>query len=191
LLPASSDLACRRERNPSSGRSRVLQLDRRSGELQRKGLKVNLQDKPFQILTLLIERAGEVVIREELQHRLWPNNTFVEFDSGLNTAVKKLRIALGDSADNPRFIETLPKRGYRLIAEVREISEDPDLTALTVESHSRESVVVEEHDEADRVIAPALEAPRKTRLWFWLAGATLAAALIWVAPSWSWSSSMV
>ena len=162
----------------------IFQLDLRSGELQRKGLKVNLQDQPLQVLSLLIEHAGEVVTREELQQRLWPNNTFVEFDSSLNTAVKKLRVALGDSAVNPRFIETLPKRGYRFIAEVREISEEPGSTALIVESHSRESVVVEEEDDeaVDRLSGPALlgQTPQwvQRALWLLLA-AVISGVLLW------------
>src|ERR1700751_2174972 len=82
------------------------------------GLRIKLRDQPFQILLLLLARPGEVVSREELQKQLWPADTFVDFDRGLNKAVNHLRDALGDSADSPRFIETLPKRGYRFIASV-------------------------------------------------------------------------
>jgi eukaryotic-like serine/threonine-protein kinase len=89
-----------------------------SGELVRQGVRVRLQDQPFRVLTILLERAGEVVAREELREKLWPANTYVEFDGSLNAALKRLRSALGDSADNPIFIETLPKRGYRFIAPV-------------------------------------------------------------------------
>ena len=94
------------------------EVDLRSGELRRQGLKVKLQEQPFQILVMLVERPGEVVTREEVQKRLWPANTFVDFDSGLNRAMNRLREALGDSADRPRFVETLPGRGYRFIAPV-------------------------------------------------------------------------
>jgi Tol biopolymer transport system component/DNA-binding winged helix-turn-helix (wHTH) protein len=87
-------------------------------ELFRRDRKIHLENQPFQILTILLEHAGEMATREELQKRLWPSDTFVEFDKGLNTAVKKLRYALGDSADNPTFIETIPRRGYRFIAPV-------------------------------------------------------------------------
>jgi TolB-like protein/DNA-binding winged helix-turn-helix (wHTH) protein/Flp pilus assembly protein TadD len=87
-----------------------------SGELRKQDVKVRLSDQPFQVLLLLLEHPGEVVTREELQQRLWRADTFVDFETGLNTAVRKLRDALGDSADKPRFIETLPRRGYRLIA---------------------------------------------------------------------------
>ena len=90
------------------------EVDLRSGELRRNGDKVKLQERPFQILAALLEQPGEMVSREEIQRKLWPNDTFVDFEHSINTAVKKLREALGDDAENPRFIETLPRRGYRL-----------------------------------------------------------------------------
>lgn len=96
----------------------AFEVDLRSGELRKHGIKIKLQEKPFQILALLIEQPGEVVTREELQRRLWPGDTFVDFDRNLNTAANRLRQALGDSAENPRFIETIPRRGYRLIVPV-------------------------------------------------------------------------
>ena len=85
----------------------------RSGELLKKGLRVRLQDKPFKLLVLLLQAQGNVVTKDELRNRLWPKGTFVELDDSLNAAVKKLRAALNDSADHPRFIETVPKVGYR------------------------------------------------------------------------------
>jgi len=93
-------------------------VDAHSGELRKNGRKIKLQDQPFQVLLLLLEHSGEVVTREELRQKLWPEDTFVDFDVGLNSAVKKLREALGDSADSPRFIETLPRRGYRFLLSV-------------------------------------------------------------------------
>jgi DNA-binding winged helix-turn-helix (wHTH) protein len=93
-------------------------LDLRAGELFRSGRKIKLQEQPFQILTMLLEHPGEPVTREELRHRLWPEDTFVDFDHSLNTAVKKLRRALCDEAGKPRFIETLPRRGYRFVGSV-------------------------------------------------------------------------
>ncbi len=93
-------------------------VDFRSGELRKHGIRLKLQDQPFQVLALLLERAGDVVSREELRQKLWPADTFVDFDTGLNSAVKKLRDVLSDSADEPRYIETLPRRGYRFIAQV-------------------------------------------------------------------------
>ena len=95
-------------------------VDLETGELRRDGLKLKLQEKPFQMLAMLLERPGEVVTREALRERLWPAGTFVDFDHGLNTATKKLRHALGDSAENPRFIETLAGRGYRFIAPLQD-----------------------------------------------------------------------
>ncbi len=96
----------------------VFELDLHAGELRKQGLRIKLRDQPFQILLLLLAHPGEVVAREELQKKLWPADTFVDFDRGLNKAVNHLRDALGDSAESPRFIETLPKRGYRFIAPV-------------------------------------------------------------------------
>jgi len=91
-----------------------------TGELQKNGRRIHLQNKPFQILVALLEQWGELVTREGLRQRLWPANTFVDFDNGLNTALSKLREALGDTAEKPRYIETLERRGYRFIATVEE-----------------------------------------------------------------------
>ena len=104
--------------NPSVVRFGVYELDLRAGELRKSGLKIKLQDQPLQILAMLLERPGEIVTREELQKRLWPQDTFVDFDLSLNSAVKKLRQALGDDSENPRFVETLYRRGYRFIGSV-------------------------------------------------------------------------
>src|ERR1700686_1642302 len=97
------------------------EVDVRAGELRKQGVRIKLQEQPFQVLTVLLQYAGEVVNREELRNQNWPPDTFVDFDNSLNTAINKLREALGDSADNPRFIETLPRRGYRFIAPVTEV----------------------------------------------------------------------
>jgi Tol biopolymer transport system component/DNA-binding winged helix-turn-helix (wHTH) protein len=96
----------------------LFEFDLSAGELRKQGRKIKLQDQPFQVLALMLRRPGEIVTREELQQALWSADTFVEFDQGLNTAVKKIRQAVGDSADNPRFIETIPRKGYRFIAPV-------------------------------------------------------------------------
>ena len=103
----------------------AFELDLRSGELYKHGIRLKLQDQPFQVLALLLERAGDVVTREELHQKLWAADTFVDFDTGLNSAIKKLRDVLADSAEEPRYIETLPRRGYRFIAHV----ENGDLPA--------------------------------------------------------------
>jgi TolB-like protein/DNA-binding winged helix-turn-helix (wHTH) protein len=94
------------------------ELDLRTGEIYKDGKRIKLQEQPCQVLALLIERPGELVSREELRKKLWPNDTFVDFDHGVNIAINKLRDALGDSPEKPRFIETLPRRGYRFIAPV-------------------------------------------------------------------------
>lgn len=96
----------------------VFEVDLRAAELRKQGIRIKLQEQPFQILSLLMERQGELVTREELRHRLWPDHTFVDFDRSLNKAMTKLRSALADSAENPRYIETLYRRGYRLLVPV-------------------------------------------------------------------------
>ena len=93
----------------------VYEADLRAGELRKQGLRLRLPEQPFQLLAILLEHSGQVVTREELQKRLWPDGTFVDFEQGLNAAVKRLREVLGDSAESPRFIETLARRGYRFI----------------------------------------------------------------------------
>ncbi len=110
---------------PAELRFADFEVNPRSGALRRNGSKIKLQDQPFQILVLLLERRGEVVSREEIRQKLWTADTFVDFDNGLNIAVKKLRIALGDDADAPAYIETLPRRGYRFIAPVTGTQEPP------------------------------------------------------------------
>src|SRR5713226_8052116 len=91
------------------------QLDLRAGELRRNGIKVRVPEQSIQILAMLLEHPGDVVAREDLRERLWPNGTIVEFDHGINAAIKRLRQALDDTTDEPRFIETLPRHGYRFI----------------------------------------------------------------------------
>src|SRR5579863_8146809 len=108
----------------------IFEVDLQAGELRRRGLKVKLQQQPFQILAMLLECPGEVVTREEIQKRLWPTDTFVDFDRGLNRATNRLRESLGDEADSPRFIETLPRRGYRFIAPVAKWDESGHVAEL-------------------------------------------------------------
>ena len=97
----------------------VFEVDLRAGELRKRGLRVRLQQQPFQVLAMLLEHAGQIVGREELQKKLWPADTFVDFDHGLNKAINKIREALGDSSESPRFVETVARRGYRFLADVR------------------------------------------------------------------------
>ena len=105
------------------------QLDLRAGELRRNGVKVRLPEQSIQVLTKLLEHAGEVVTREELQQKLWPNGTIVEFEVGINAAIKRLRQALEDSAEQPKFIETLPRRGYRFLVSVERAGSEELLAA--------------------------------------------------------------
>jgi len=109
------------EIQPATGRNGVVQfgafeLNRSAGELRKQGSRIRLQPKPMRMLCALLERPGEIVTRDELKARLWPDDTFVDFESGLNTAVNRLRFALGDSAEHPRYIETEARSGYRFIA---------------------------------------------------------------------------
>ena len=110
----------------------TFEVDMRSGELRKQGVRIKLQEQPFHVLTVLLMRPGEVVTREELRNQNWPADTFVDFDNSLNTAINKLREALGDSADNPRFVETLPRRGYRFIAPVTGRDGTPSGTGVGV-----------------------------------------------------------
>lgn len=105
------------------------EADLRAAELSRKGTRLKLQLQPFQVLVALLERPRDVVTREELRQRLWPEDTFVDFDHGLNTAVAKLRDVLGDSASAPRYIETIAKRGYRFLAEVQTVADQQPMQA--------------------------------------------------------------
>jgi cholera toxin transcriptional activator len=118
--------------NRKIARFGVFELDLAAGELRKNGRKLRLQEQPFQVLAMLIERAGEVVSREELRQRLWPSDTFVDFDHSLNTAINKVREALGDSASSPRYVETLARRGYRFLAPVQH-DPAPDTASIAPE----------------------------------------------------------
>ena len=99
----------------------VFELDLQAGELRKRGIRIKLQEQPLQILGLLIGCSGEVVTREQIQQKLWCGETFVDFDNAINSAVRKIRDALGDNSENPRFVETVARRGYRFIAGVTEM----------------------------------------------------------------------
>ena len=156
------------------------EVDFRAGELLKNGRRIRVQDQPLQVLAMLLEKPGEVVTREEVRKRLWLEDTFVDFDHGLNNAINRLREALSDSADAPRFIETLPRRGYRFIAEVRNgtpapIEEAPQATST--EWSTASSVGTPE-------IAPVVTAPlplpkhQLKKLWLGAASIGIAAAVI-------------
>ena len=97
------------------------EVNLRSGELWKNGQKVKLPEQSFQILAMLLDRPGEVVLRREIQKHLWPNDTVVEFENSINAAIKRLRLVLGDSADSPRYVETLARRGYRFICPLQDV----------------------------------------------------------------------
>ncbi len=117
-------------RSPRTVQFGAFEVKLDTGELRKSGIRINLQGKPFQILQALLERPGEVVTREELQNRLWPGDSMVDFESGLNTAANRLRLALGDSAENPRFVETVARIGYRFVAAVAELPAQQAETGL-------------------------------------------------------------
>src|SRR6266568_1178233 len=127
--------------HPSRGAVRfgVFEVDLRAGELRKQGVKIKLQEQPFHLLQMLLEHPGEIVTREELRERIWPADTFVDFDQGLNNAIKRLRESLGDSPDNPRFIETVPRHGYRFIGNLGVTSgQIKSLAVLPLENLSRD-----------------------------------------------------
>jgi TolB-like protein/DNA-binding winged helix-turn-helix (wHTH) protein/Tfp pilus assembly protein PilF len=132
-------------------RAGLFEIDLGSGELRKDGHRVPLQEQPFRVLSLLLERPGEVITREELRARLWPSDTYVSFDEGINTAIRKLRFAFGDSAENSRFVETLPRRGYRFIAPVGEASR-PEIVPHNGDLPDRKD---ESAGEADAAEPPA------------------------------------
>jgi TolB-like protein/DNA-binding winged helix-turn-helix (wHTH) protein len=156
------------------------EVDFRAGELLKNGRRIRLQDQPLQVLAMLLEKPGAVVTREEVRKRLWPGDTFVDFDHGLNNAINRLREALNDSADTPRFIETLPRRGYRFIADVRSetpapIEESPQVTSS--ESSTASSVGA---PESPAIISVPLRLPKRQlkKLWLGAASIGIAAAMI-------------
>src|ERR1700739_728779 len=171
----------------------VFELDLRAGELRKHGLRVRLQEQPFQVLATLLEHPGEVVTREELQKKLWPADTFVDFDHGLNKTINKIREALNDSAESPRFVETVARRGYRFLAEVR---------VLTVDPASGPQVATQPHPMTESQDLPDL-APshvtgnhhrpsRASKMWaFALTLLLIAFVGIWKARSWNRPSAVI
>jgi len=132
----------------------LFEVDLRAGELRKQGTRIKLQEQPFQILAMLLEHQGDVVSREDLRKKLWPDDTFVDFDHSLSTAINKIREALGDSAESPRYIETLPRRGYRFIA----LAGPPPPPPLYTPSGIVRKIL-------PNVIAAAVESHRGKRRW--------------------------
>jgi len=162
----------------------VFEVDLKACELRKHGLRLKLPEQPFQVLVLLLENPGEIITREELRNRLWPGDTFVDFDHGLNNAVMRLREVLGDSSENPRFVETIPRRGYRFIAPVAgSFLSAPSATATELEAGD---VPVQEAT-TKAIDAAALESsseparlhrPSSATRFVVLAAAALAAAIL-------------
>lgn len=143
----------------------LFEADLHSGELRKDGIRIHLQEQPFQVLTALLQHAGELVTREQLRQQVWPQDTFVEFDHALNTAIKKIRAALCDDAATPRYVETIPKRGYRWIAPLRPARE-PGTPAVAEPSRPAEPLT--------------LPAPREREVlltWRWMVALLLAGIL--------------
>jgi DNA-binding winged helix-turn-helix (wHTH) protein len=149
----------------------VFEVDLRTGELTKRGIRLRLQEQPFRLLTILLEKPGELVTREELRARLWPQ-TWVDFDHGLNKAISKIRQALGHSAENPRFIETVVGRGYRFLANVTIVENErpePVATELAVRADPPPLRLVEADTPAprrrDRVPGSSMVPARRSRSW--------------------------
>jgi TolB-like protein/DNA-binding winged helix-turn-helix (wHTH) protein/Tfp pilus assembly protein PilF len=168
----------------------VFEADLRTGELRKGGSKIRLQEQPFQVLALLLERRGDTVTRDELRNRLWSADTFVDFDHGLNKAINKIRETLGDSASSPRFIETVARRGYRFIADVAVVDE----AAVDTSEASAGNLVPEERQPDEPLPNPGLH--RRSAWWLPLAlglALTLASLLllVWVLEFGGRSSSAI
>jgi TolB-like protein/DNA-binding winged helix-turn-helix (wHTH) protein/Tfp pilus assembly protein PilF len=145
------------EHHPVAGRLRfgVFEMDLPAGELRKHGLKIRIQEQPFQVLAMLVQNAGKVVTREDLQKKLWPADTFVDFDHGLNKAINKIREALSDSAESPRYVETLSRRGYRFLADVK----DADAPVRSLELPTQNQPPGEARDRPD--VAGKLAVPKR------------------------------
>jgi DNA-binding winged helix-turn-helix (wHTH) protein len=128
-------------------------VDARAGELFRRGKKIKLQQQPMQVLLALLEKPGQIVTREELRQRIWPADTFVDFEHSLNTAIKKLRLALGDRANKSKFVETLPRRGYRFLSSVEAAEEKTAIKTKTSRQEGKVFALVAE-EGTECVLAP-------------------------------------
>jgi DNA-binding winged helix-turn-helix (wHTH) protein len=166
------------QRAPRAIRFGPFELNMETGELRKHGVRIRLQHRPFQILAALLERPGRLVTREELRTKLWASDVFVDFESGLNTAVNRLRLALGDSADNPVYIETLARLGYRFLAQVEALYDDAAPIPVQV---PRENVAVTYTPQIPHDLAPAAPVQprsRRNRIPIWISAAALVLAAV-------------
>ena len=173
----------------------VYEVDLRAGELRKHGLRIKLQEQPCQILSILLEQPGQVVTREELRQKLWPGDTFVDFDHSLNTAIMRLREALGDSSDNPRFVETLPRRGYRFIAPVegfatpgadKQVQESPAPAPLIQEKSSGIALAPPPAQPAQVVPKPERRSSNPRRILI-VAGLSVAGLIVLLVLTWPYT----
>ena len=155
------------------------ELDAQTGELRKNGLRIRLQDQPCQVLLALLESSGQLVTRDQLREQLWSGNTFVEFDHALNTAVKKLRSALSDNACFPRYVETIPRRGYRFIGPVNRVSLDASDVTSPGNAFSQASTATDNKG--------AVLGSRHTR-WAIVATLVTLAVIVWLRAVWTVSS---
>ena len=160
----------------------LFELDQQARELRKSGIRIKLQEQPFQILSMLLDRPGEIVTREELQKRLWPGDTFVDFDLSLNSAVKKLRQALNDDSENPRFIETLYRRGYRFIGSANGVAR---LEAVQHPNAMLARPTLSEPGPAEKVVGPSrsIAHHRKLLLLFGALAFLALVAMFWLGRS--------
>jgi len=170
----------------------VFEMDLRAGELRKHGLKIRLQEQPFQVLAMLVEHGGEVVTREELQKKLWPADTFVDFDHGLNKAINKIREALSDSSESPRFVETVSRRGYRFLADVKDVDA---ATVLSPELATQPHSAAEVRDRADlagKLAMPKHHLPPPTwKISVFVLLLLIASLAGWKLHSWNHSSPVI
>ena len=176
----------------------IFEADPQAGELRKNGLRLRIQDQPFQILLRLLERPGQVVTREELKAALWSADTFVDFDNGLNMAVKRLRETLGDDADHPRFIETLPRRGYRFIGSLDKLSSqvpESDVPKGRLSTRSAKAlwisagfvllILLSQITWIPGLVLFAVQSSLAGVQWawdhLWIAGSLVVSSLIWIA----------
>jgi cholera toxin transcriptional activator len=155
--------------DPRSGaryRFGVFEADSATGELRRKGVRVKLHAQPFQVLFMLLERQGEMLTREEICSALWPDGTFVDYEHGVNSAINRLREALGDKASQPRFVETMARRGYRFLAPVERIGADAEASIAPVETAAEGGLPAASAEPAtgflDRVLASPEDLPKSS-----------------------------
>ena len=179
----------------SSQRDRIFrfgafELSEREGELRKNGVRIKLQEHPLRVLLELASNSGRLVTREELQQKLWPADTFVDFDVGVNTAIRKLRQALGDEAENPRFIETMAKRGYRFVVPVSEVAAAPqsvskDPPAEAPVSVSSDSTPMPLPDTVVASKSAVIQEKQHKRVrWYWVLAAACARPAVTRGRAW-------